>query len=158
MRRSMTFVRWVTILKDKLRRQRCHLDNYSTCTVHCNQQVLEFQQKLPFFLLSVTSLNDIFCTFKREKKNCFFSRSNRDFYLSIFSATRSFPTKLLDKLTWAISSKELKMYFLASCDLILVSLSCSLPVCQKVGNIFFIACTCWTTSVRVFQEISFANE
>lgn len=72
MRRSMKFVRWVTILKDKLRRQRCHLDNYSTCTVHCNQQVLEFQQKLPFFLLSVTSLNDIFCTFKREKKKLLF--------------------------------------------------------------------------------------
>ena len=99
---------------------------------------LKVSTKKPLPLLSVTSLNDTFCTFFNRSKNVLYiSRSKLDLYLSIFYATRSVPTKLLDKFTWAISSKELKMYFLASCDFILVSLSCSLPVCQKQRKKFF---------------------
>lgn len=135
-RKTTKFVRWITVLRDNLIRQRFHLHNYSACMYTVIKKFRSFNKKMPFLLLSVISLNDTFCTFLKDKKMCNISRSNLGLYLSIFSATRSVPTKLLDKFTWAISSKELKMYFLASCDFILVSLSCSLPVCQKQKQFF----------------------
>lgn len=55
--------------------------------------------------------------------------------LSIFSANRSFPTRLPGILTCTISSKQFKMYFLASCDLILVSRSCSLAVYKRIKKV-----------------------
>lgn len=50
--------------------------------------------------------------------------------LSAFSARSSPPSRSVGTFTWPISSKQLKIYFLASLDLIPVSASCSSGVCK----------------------------
>lgn len=55
------------------------------------------------------------------------------FYLfSLMNATPIIPASI--SLTCAMSSRQLKMYFLASLDLIFVSPSCSSGVCKKIVN------------------------
>lgn len=55
------------------------------------------------------------------------------FYLFfLMNATPIIPASI--SLTCAMSSRQLKMYFLASLDLIFVSPSCSSGVCKKIVN------------------------
>lgn len=70
------------------------------------------------------------------------------FYLfSLMNSTPIIPASI--SLTCAMSSRQLKMYFLASLDLIFVSPSCSSGVCKKLLTLMY--------KYILYQQILFAT-